>query len=58
MKCPKCGKPLREQKKFQGLWTCCDVKCNGMHLTKHGGRAFEAALIKAHKEKDQQSHSE
>lgn len=58
--CPKCGKEMREQKHFPGLWTCIDYgpplndkppyryKCDGMELTKEGAKAFDACLLEEH----------
>lgn len=53
--CPKCGKPMSEQKKFSGLWTCPDFKnplnnaapyrfkCNGMFIEDRAVKEFEDA---------------
>lgn len=58
--CPKCGKTLAEERKFPGLWTCPDskillndarpfrYKCDGMHLTDDGARAFGEELNREH----------
>jgi hypothetical protein len=53
--CPNCGKPMEEQPKFKGLWTCPDkipindappfqLKCDGMELTEEGAAEFEKVL--------------
>lgn len=56
--CPKCGKPMREQPKFRGLWTCPDYqhaindappfqyKCTGMELTPEGQSALQDEIFK------------
>ena len=56
--CPKCGKPMHEEIKFFGLWSCPDSKiiltdkppylrkCDGMELTEEGSQAFEDELKK------------
>lgn len=56
MLCPECGKAMREQPTFKGLWMCPDYekpinqappfefKCKGMVLTQEGSDAFDAEL--------------
>lgn len=52
--CPKCGKEMREEPRFPGLWCCPDYKirlnerppyqfkCNGTEVTEAGVKAFDA----------------
>lgn len=57
--CPKCGKPMIEQPKWEGLWTCPDYqkpigkrgkvfvyKCTGMKILKKGVQAFDREVEK------------
>ena len=58
MPCPKCGRPMEEQRNFPGLWMCPDAKvrlndappfqfkCDGMYITESGARAFEEEVWK------------
>lgn len=45
-RCPKCGGTLREQPKFEGLWTCSEAGCQGMELTPDGARSFHEELCR------------
>jgi len=59
MNCPKCQKPMIENPKWPGQWSCPDYKkalndrppfrfkCTGQHLTEEGEALFEDALLKA-----------
>ena len=58
MKCPECGKQLKEQTQFPGLWTCENPECDGMLLTPVGSGNFEIALETVEKEKDMTHFSE
>jgi ribosomal protein L37AE/L43A len=56
--CPKCGKPMSEQKKGSGLWTCPDFKtpinheppyqfkCTGMEVEAFTAKDFEETCWK------------
>ena len=57
-KCPKCGKPMTENKGWRGLWVCPDYKhalndkppfrykCNGTILTDEGVAEFDEAVMR------------
>lgn len=56
MNCPKCGKPMVENKGCPGIWMCEDYRkpqndrppfryaCTGLHITDAGYAAIEEAL--------------
>lgn len=58
MNCPKCGKPMIENPKWRGQWSCPDYrkalndappfeyKCTGMTITQSGADAFDEAVLK------------
>ena len=56
--CPECGKPMAEEPKWRGLWTCPDskvrlnsappyqFKCNGLQLTDEGAALFHNEMLR------------
>lgn len=63
MNCPKCRKPMAEEKEFPGYWRCPDYKtpikdappfefkCKGSVLTRAGARALRTELNRVSLEK-------
>lgn len=50
--CPKCGRPMAEETKFAGLWTCPlygEFACEGFELTESGAQAIVDELIRINK---------